>query len=195
MSDYQLYLKSDHWQELRKAAFERWGPRCHACRSDEFVQIHHLYYGDVYKRTTDDVMPLCSRCHGVFHELAVKPYCTNESGDNTWRRRATVNVVREAIGAKENAEAFAKAETKRRFLGNTMERSALVHYLVGIGKGWDRARTDEISMQELRDSAKRGWKPRRRFINRKAKRRRDKILLNFSGELLLKQDKRYVNES
>lgn len=63
---YQQYLASDHWKELRCEAINRWGDRCSNCSVPK-VEVHHLRYGTLYDVTTDDLMPLCRRCHEAVH--------------------------------------------------------------------------------------------------------------------------------
>jgi hypothetical protein len=63
---YAEYLESDHWKQLRAAAIEKWGDRCSNC-SVPRVDVHHLRYGTLFDVTTDDLMPLCRRCHDNVH--------------------------------------------------------------------------------------------------------------------------------
>lgn len=64
---YRLYLASDHWRSLRAQAIKRWSDRCNNC-SVPGVEVHHLRYGTLYDVTTNDLLPLCPRCHGSVHE-------------------------------------------------------------------------------------------------------------------------------
>lgn len=66
-ADYAVYLKSDHWRSLRCEAITRWGDRCANCSVPK-VDVHHLRYGTLYDVTTDDLMPLCRRCHDTVHQ-------------------------------------------------------------------------------------------------------------------------------
>jgi hypothetical protein len=63
---YLEYLQSDHWRNLRKAALATWGDRCCNCSIPK-VDVHHLRYGNLYDVSTDDLMPLCRRCHDTVH--------------------------------------------------------------------------------------------------------------------------------
>lgn len=58
---YQQYLKSSHWQHMRKRAFERYGRRCSVihCRIKK-LNIHHLSYQYIgEEREINDIRPLC----------------------------------------------------------------------------------------------------------------------------------------
>lgn len=64
---YQRYLKSSHWQNLRKSAIAKWGNRCGGCETTGKIEVHHLRYGNLYDVTPDDLIPLCEDCHNRIH--------------------------------------------------------------------------------------------------------------------------------
>lgn len=65
---YLQYLKSEHWQTLRRAAFERDGYKCIRCRSPRRIGGHHKRYrADLNSCTVDDIETLCWRCHRGWH--------------------------------------------------------------------------------------------------------------------------------
>lgn len=66
---HQEYLKTEHWTELRKQCINRSNRICEACRSTKHLEGHHLRYREPLESCTiDDVMTLCRRCHGFWHE-------------------------------------------------------------------------------------------------------------------------------
>lgn len=72
----EVYLRSDHWQGVRKAALARAGNRCAVCNSPEGLDVHHRTYAHVGCEDETDVTVLCRDCHKVFHrsgKLAPEP--------------------------------------------------------------------------------------------------------------------------
>lgn len=68
-ADYELYLTSEHWSQLREQALNRVNRRCEACRSVKCLQGHHLLYRRVLTDcTAEDIMALCDRCHKTWHD-------------------------------------------------------------------------------------------------------------------------------
>lgn len=67
---YAEYLKSDHWQEVRKAALKRANYRCQVCNESVPLDVHHRTYERLGKEDDADVIALCRKCHGLFHGQA-----------------------------------------------------------------------------------------------------------------------------
>lgn len=65
---YAEYLKTDHWQSVRKIALEHAGNKCEVCNSPRKLQVHHRTYENRGKETLSDVIVLCAGCHGLFHK-------------------------------------------------------------------------------------------------------------------------------
>lgn len=63
-----VYLCSDHWQELRGAKFMQCGKRCELCGSTERIQVHHLNYRSIYDVGLSDLQVVCHLCHQGIHE-------------------------------------------------------------------------------------------------------------------------------
>jgi hypothetical protein len=63
----EVYLRSDHWQEVRKAALERAGRRCQVCNGDKQLDVHHRTYERKGREEPGDVTVLCRKCHETFH--------------------------------------------------------------------------------------------------------------------------------
>lgn len=89
---YQDYLKSDHWFNLRKEAVTRWGDRCINCAVPK-VEVHHLNYRNLLDVTTDDLMPLCRRCHQAVHDSDVIWRMWLDDGCSDNKRRRTIEFL------------------------------------------------------------------------------------------------------
>lgn len=64
---YSEYLKTDHWQKVRRESFELFGGRCGLCNSSEQLEAHHRTYASIGRERPHDVICLCRKCHGYFH--------------------------------------------------------------------------------------------------------------------------------
>jgi len=64
----QIYLRSDHWRDLRQTALERAGFKCSSCGCGGSLDVHHERYRSIYNVTQDDLSVLCRKCHKAEHE-------------------------------------------------------------------------------------------------------------------------------
>lgn len=65
---YNEYLKSDHWQQIKKE-IKKVFKTCVICNSKTNLQVHHRSYkhrGNSNKEIRDLIL-LCSECHELFH--------------------------------------------------------------------------------------------------------------------------------
>lgn len=65
---YGQYLKTRHWQGMRKQALARADNKCEICGSDRFLNVHHEIYRGRGKEKLSDLKVLCSGCHCNEHE-------------------------------------------------------------------------------------------------------------------------------
>lgn len=69
--DYSEYLKTQHWQELRKKALKRARYRCSLCNEkNQILDVHHRSYehrGQFWDELSDLIV-LCRPCHDHHHE-------------------------------------------------------------------------------------------------------------------------------
>jgi HNH endonuclease len=69
--DYQEYLKSDRWREMRRRKLLRCGGICQRCyrswRDYGFLDVHHLDYRHFGEEREADLIVLCRECHNVEH--------------------------------------------------------------------------------------------------------------------------------
>lgn len=69
---YQLYLKTPHWQKLRRKKLKQVNWKCESCKSSiEYrqLEVHHLTYIRKGKEKLSDLQVLCSNCHKKAHNL------------------------------------------------------------------------------------------------------------------------------
>lgn len=80
--EYQAYIKSDEWQEIRKIVLERDNYRCACCgwSPDEYdsdkkslkrtLTVHHKSYKNLYheREHLDDLITLDNICHQAIHK-------------------------------------------------------------------------------------------------------------------------------
>jgi hypothetical protein len=65
---YREYLQTPHWGSVRRAAIERAGGCCQRCFSPTSLEVHHHTYKRRGREHADDVMVLCTNCHGGVHK-------------------------------------------------------------------------------------------------------------------------------
>lgn len=68
--EYQVYLATDHWKQLRESVLRRDGYRCTRCPSQFYLQAHHKFYRPRFEDSIpDDLVTLCRSCHEREHGL------------------------------------------------------------------------------------------------------------------------------
>lgn len=64
-----IYLKSDHWSNLRLQKLADCDAKCERCgKRDLSNDVHHLRYRRLYDVLLEDLVVLCRRCHILVHE-------------------------------------------------------------------------------------------------------------------------------
>ena len=63
------YLKTSHWQTMRRLALEHYGSTCVLCNQTP-VQVHHRTYDRRGRERLDDLIVLCDKCHREHHGKA-----------------------------------------------------------------------------------------------------------------------------
>jgi len=66
---YQEYLQSDHWKNLRRVKLEQAGYKCSKCGSAFTLQVHHLNYRNILDVNEKDLVVLCRYCHEKEHGI------------------------------------------------------------------------------------------------------------------------------
>lgn len=64
---YRLYLRTEHWQRIRKDVLQRAQYRCQVCNASGLVDVHHRSYEHKGQERYSDVIVLCRKCHELFH--------------------------------------------------------------------------------------------------------------------------------
>lgn len=64
---YARYLKTTHWQILRKRALANADHRCFYCGKTERLEVHHLSYRRRGCEFDEDLIVLCGECHAIEH--------------------------------------------------------------------------------------------------------------------------------
>ena len=69
---YQKFLASPFWKDIRAKALKRDKNTCRECGRTERLQVHHKKYRpDWYKTQLRDLITLCNNCHRFSHGLWV----------------------------------------------------------------------------------------------------------------------------
>ena len=80
--EYQEYLKSEHWKNLRGQKIRGKGAICEICGSKENINIHHMEYKNIYDIKAYQLRVLCKTCHETIHNhlklFPLKKYCFAE---------------------------------------------------------------------------------------------------------------------
>lgn len=65
--NYNRYLQSKEWQELRKRKLKSVGNICEICEFPYELRVHHLTYERIGREKLSDLQVLCERCHTDNH--------------------------------------------------------------------------------------------------------------------------------
>lgn len=97
---YKDYLKTKHWNELKKEYYLSKLPQeCLVCGNRKF-ELHHRSYNRIGKELLLDLLPLCRFCHHKIHEYI-------KQGNKT--KLATTHVIiRKVFG-------WSKRKTRKKF--------------------------------------------------------------------------------
>lgn len=65
---YKQYLKTHHWQAIRKQAIEYAEYKCQLCNNSKNLDVHHNTYENLWNEKLRDLIVLCKKCHNLFHD-------------------------------------------------------------------------------------------------------------------------------
>lgn len=65
---YKAYLKSPHWQAIRKRLYRAYEYKCAMCGSSRNLNVHHITYENLGEEKDEDLTVLCQRCHETLHD-------------------------------------------------------------------------------------------------------------------------------
>lgn len=67
---YTDYLKTDHWNAVRKTAIKRARNKCSLCNAETTtLHVHHRTYERIGRERRADVIALCPKCHEKHHDI------------------------------------------------------------------------------------------------------------------------------
>jgi hypothetical protein len=66
-SNYGEYVRSEHWQKLRKKILTAAEYSCQWCGSRVAPQVHHKTYENMGHERDDDLLVVCHECHDKIH--------------------------------------------------------------------------------------------------------------------------------
>ena len=72
---YSDDIKSGKWQRLRLEVMQRDQFRCRACKCENNLNVHHLYYESdkhIYDYEIESLVTLCENCHSKLHKDLAK---------------------------------------------------------------------------------------------------------------------------
>ncbi len=98
--DYSLYLKSNHWLDLRERLFTDRGC-CEVCESTHNLTLHHLRYtrkgvSILWNEQDGDLLVLCWKCHKAW-EAHCKGQNLNAQAIQTAKELLKYGLEREAV--------------------------------------------------------------------------------------------------
>ena len=67
--DYNKYLKSDYWQDIREQILKRDNYTCKLCNSENNLHVHHQSYEFLGNENLDELITLCNKCHFYIHKI------------------------------------------------------------------------------------------------------------------------------
>ena len=76
LTTYHEFIKSEVWEEIKKAWFKKYGKRCMKCNSHRLIHLHHIVYptrkkgslGTYAKVQDKHFISLCASCHKEYHD-------------------------------------------------------------------------------------------------------------------------------
>lgn len=72
---YSEDIKNGRWQRKRLEIMQRDNFKCLACKKDDKLNVHHLYYEKgmkIWDYDNDSLVTLCENCHKALHEDLLK---------------------------------------------------------------------------------------------------------------------------
>lgn len=87
----EIYLKTDHWRNLRSDKIRAVKGKCEKCLKSVRLDVHHIQYRNLFDVTLSDLQALCRRCHNLEHDLLASLDTSSK------RRKAKVKQLKEII--------------------------------------------------------------------------------------------------
>ena len=67
----ETYLKSKHWQQMRKIVYEKYKGKCQRCGDCiplGMANVHHRTYKRIGNENINDLILYCNKCHAIMHK-------------------------------------------------------------------------------------------------------------------------------
>lgn len=61
--EYNRYIHSNNWKDIRNARLQKDNNRCRNCGSVLNLQVHHKNYNSFGNENINDIITLCDECH------------------------------------------------------------------------------------------------------------------------------------
>lgn len=87
--DYQEYLKSEKWQEIRAVKLKEAKNRCQVCNRAYRLQVHHRTYERIGSEDLSDLTVLCATCHSIFHKNGRLNAAKKNTKSRRWKKNYT----------------------------------------------------------------------------------------------------------
>jgi hypothetical protein len=81
-----VYLKSEHWRDLRLRKLAETDARCAICKFRDLANdVHHIDYRELYNVGMTDLRVLCRACHKRVHTLLEDGFgATGDKATHVW---------------------------------------------------------------------------------------------------------------
>lgn len=66
--EYQYYLKTIHWLQLRNNAIKQSDNKCQLCSNPNNLEVHHNTYERIWQEKPSDLIVLCENHHELIHK-------------------------------------------------------------------------------------------------------------------------------
>jgi len=67
--EYEAYLKSDKWAQIKLDIIQIRGEKCERCGEKEELHLHHLTYKRLFAEMPEDLELICRDCHKAEHGI------------------------------------------------------------------------------------------------------------------------------
>jgi hypothetical protein len=146
-AEYDAYLASEQWQQLRAKALERDGHACRVCNSPTNLHVHHRTYLRFGNELVDDLTVLCKRCHKLFHGP------TKSGKPRQMTRYVDSHERDQVLELLENDRSYFTTQEVASMTGLTTQRAGSVlaslrrsHKVTKTGKKWLYRKPSELAM-------------------------------------------------
>lgn len=84
--EYDIYLESDEWENIRDRVLEERGRQCEICGTKERLQVHHCDYS-----ANPNYAVLCKECHSVISQMVM------DYNDADWKNKLDLGWIQNFV--------------------------------------------------------------------------------------------------